>query len=261
MKKIYKNLGIIAITLFSFYYTEKIAILMQNKSPIMQSIQDIENNYKIDAVNASVDENYVIPGVMGRMINKTKSYVNMKAFGIFNEYYLIFDDIKPEISLEDHKDKIIKKGNKSKRAIAFLLEDGSEQIKNYLKENKIPASLLITENTYLNNNYFEQINNDKEKYHNVESLLNKNNQNKNICYVKNLSKEFCQKENKYLVEETTTLNGNNLIEVKKSIESGAIIYIQKNVNIEHLKLLVKEIEFKGLEIIPLSNLINEKEIN
>lgn len=260
MKKIYKTLGLVAITLFSFYYTEKIAILMQNKSPIMQSINEIEDNYKVEAVNATIEENYVIPGIMGRMINKSKSYVNMKAFGLFNEYYLIFDNIKPDISLEDNKDKIIKKGNKEKKAVAFLLEDGSEQIKNYLKENKIPASLLIQENTYQNNNYFEQINNDKEKYKNVESLLNKNNQNKNICYIKNLGKDLCQKEKKYLIEETMTLNSNNLIEAKKRVESGAIFYIQKNVNLEHLKLLIKEIEFKGLKIITVSDLISEKEM-
>ena len=258
MKKLYKPLGLLAIMVFSFYYTEKIAILMQNKSPIMQSINEIENNYKLEAVNASVNDDYIVPGIMGRMINKTKSYVNMKAFGIYNEYYLIFDTIKPDVSLEDNKDKIIKSGNKEKMAVAFLLEDGSEQIKNYLKENKIPASLLITEKTYQNTSYFEQINSDHEKYKNVESLLNKNNQNKNICYLKTLGKDLCQKEQKYLVEETFALKGDNLIEAKKNLESGAIIYINNNVKLEHLKLFIKEISFKGLKIMTVSDLISEK---
>ena len=115
MKKLYKPIGLIAIMLFSFYYTEKIAIIMQNKSPIMQTIKTIEDAYFVNASNASIKDNYIIPGIMGRMVNATKSFVNMKAFGIFNEYYLIFDDVKPEISLEDNKDKIIKEG-KSKRA-------------------------------------------------------------------------------------------------------------------------------------------------
>ena len=201
---------------------------MQNKSPIMQSINEVEEQYKVSAVNASVNDHYIVPGIMGRMINKNKSFVNMKAFGIFNEYYLVFDNIKPEISLEDNKDKIIKQGNKEKKAVAFLLEEGSEQIKNYLKENKIPASLLILESTYQNNSYFEQINNDKLKYKNVDSLLNKNNQNKN-----------------------------NLVEAKRNLESGSIIFIQKNVSLEHLKLLIKEIGFKGLKMTTVSDLISE----
>ncbi len=244
--------------LFSFYYTEKIAVIMQNKSPIMQNIQNIENDYRVSATNAMIEGNYIVPGIMGRMINKTKSYVNMKAFGIFNEYYLIFDDIKPEISMEDNKDKIIKEGNKQKKSIAFLIESGNEVIKKYFKDNNIPASLLITEETYQNNNYFEQINNDKNKYQNVESLLNKNNQNTNICYVKNIKKDLCIKEQKYLVEETFEINGNNIAEIKSKIESGVIILVKKTTTVDNLKLLIKEINFKGLQIISLSTLIEEK---
>lgn len=231
---------------------------MQNKSPIMQSINEVEERYVVKATNALVEDQYIVPGIMGRMVNKTKSYVNMKAFGIFNEYYLIFDDIKPDISLEDNKDKVIKEGNKSKKAVALLLEDGNETIKKYLKENKIPADLLIQEATYEHNNYFEQINNDKEKYKNVESLLNKNNQNKNICYSKEIDKEYCRKEQKYLIEETFTLGSNNIVEVKNQLDSGAIILIKKNATLDHLKLLVKEINFKGLNIVPVSKLISEK---
>ncbi len=244
--------------LFSFYYTEKIAIIMQNKSPIMQSINNIEEDYMVSATNATVNGNYIVPGMMGRMINKTKSYVNMKAFGIFNEYYLIFDDIKPDISIENNKDKIIKEGNKEKKAVAFLLEEGNETIKKYLSDNKIVASLLVTEDTYQKNNYFEQINNDSKKYKNVESLLNKNNQNKNICYIKNIDKEFCQKEKKYLIEETFSLGNNNIVEAKSKIDSGSIIFVKKTATLDNFKLLLKEINFKGLNIITVSELIDEK---
>ena len=145
MKKIYKSLGLFAVMLFSFYYTEKIAVIMQNKSPIMQNINEVEMKYIEIATNATVNGEYVVPGVMGRMVNKTKSFVNMKAFGVFNEYYLIFDDVKPDVSLEDHKDKIIKMGNQEKKSVAYLIEDGNDAIKKYLEDNKIPASLLITE--------------------------------------------------------------------------------------------------------------------
>lgn len=231
---------------------------MQNKSPLMQDINRVEENYKIMATNASIQGDYIVPGQMGQMINKTKSYVNMKAFGIFNEYYLIFDDIKPDISLEENKDKIVKEGNKEKRAVAFLLEDGNEEIKKYLEDNKVKASLLVEESTYKNTSFFEQINNDYQNYKMVESLLNKNNQNSNICYIKNINKEFCKKEQKYLIEETFSLNGSNFIEAKKKITSGAIILIQKNVTLENLKLLIKEINFKGLDIVTVKELISEK---
>jgi hypothetical protein len=256
MKKIYKTLGLLSLMVFSFYYTDKIAIIMQNKSPIMQSIKSVEDDYLVSATNATIEGDYIVPGISGRMVNETKSYVNMKSFGIFNEYYLIFDKVKPDISLNDNLDKIIKSGNKERNSVAFLIEDNS-LIKNYLKENNIPASILITESTYETNNFFEQINNDKDKYNNVESLLNKNNQNTNICYYKNLSQEFCKKNKKYLVEETFYLNSQNIVNAKNSVESGAIILIKNSAKLEEFKLLVKEINFKGLDIVSLSNLIIE----
>lgn len=256
MKKMYKYIGLFAIMIFSFYYTEKIAILVQNKSPIMQSINNIENDYDELAVNATIDGNYITPGINGKKINKTKSFVNMKSFGIFNEYYLIFDNIKPDISLQDNMDKIIKNGNLEKKAIAFLIEDNSE-IKNYLKENNIKASILISQDTYDKNSFFEQINNDRNKYNNVESLLNKNNQNKNICYIKNLDKSFCKKNGKYLVEESIALSSTNIVKVKQSISNGQIILIKNNAKLEEFKLLLNEIKFKDLSIIYLSELIDE----
>lgn len=260
MKKFFKSMGLISILFLSFFYTEKIALIMQNKSPIMQNIENNSSKYTVNPVNATINDTYVIPGIRGRMVNKNKSFVNMKTFGVFNEYYLIFEDIKPDISLEDNLDKIIKYGNKKKNAIAFILEDGNEDIKNYFKTNNIKASLLINETTYDKFNYFEQINNDLKKYKNVESLLNKNNQNKNICYIKNINKSTCLKEGKYLVEESFALTSNNIVDVKKELDSGSIILIKNNTSIDYINLLIKEINFKGFNILTLYELINEKEL-
>lgn len=257
MKKLYKTVGLVAIMLFSFYYTEKIAIIMQNKSPVMQSINDVAASLEIKATNAIIEGEYIIPGLNGQEVNKNKSYAKMKPFGAFNEYYLIYDEIKPEISLLDNKDKIIKKGNKVKNSIAFLIENNPE-IANYLELKNIKASILVTENDFKNYNNLEKINNDINKYNNVETLLNKNNQNTNICYVKKLTKEFCQNQGKYLIEETFFLNSSNIVEIKNKIESGAIILIKENATLDEFQLLLKEINFKGLKIVNLSELIAEK---
>lgn len=256
MKKFYKILGLTSIMLFSFYYTEKIAIIMQNKSPIMQSINEVADDYTVAAINATINGNYITPGISGRMINKTKSFVNMKSFGIFNEYYLVFDNVKPDISLNDNMDKIIKKGNSEKKSVSILIEN-NQAIKQYLEKNKIEASILINEDEYNKNNYLEQINNDIEKYSNVESLLNKNNQNKNLCYIKSMSIDFCKKQRKYLIEESFSLNSKNIVEAKNNIESGSIILVKDTAKLEEFKLLLKEINFKGLNIIKLSELIDE----
>jgi hypothetical protein len=256
MKKIYKIIGLFSLMIFSFYYTDKIAVIMQNKSPIMQNINEVESDYYVSAVNATINDNYIIPGISGRMINKTKSYVNMKSFGTFNSYYLIFDEIKPDISLSDNLELVIKSGNEEKKAVALLLED-NETIKNYLKSENIKASILTTLDSYEKNSFFEQINNEVEKYSNLESLLNKNNQNTNICYINKVDKDFCIKNKKYLVEESFYLNSQNIVNAKKEVTSGAIILIKNTAKLEEFKLLIKEINFKGLDIVYLSELIKE----
>ena len=163
MKNFYKYFGIVAIMLFSFYYTEKIALLMRKKDPIYESIEVIKEESNIDYVNAIIKDDNIIPGMNGLKVNTEKSFQKMKSFGAFNKYYLIFDQVKPEISLEDHKDKMITNGNSKKRMVSFILEE-NENIAKYLKENNIEASLLITKDTFKRDNYFEQINADNKNF-------------------------------------------------------------------------------------------------
>ena len=61
-----------------------------------------------------------------------------------------------------------------------------------------------------------------------------------------------------MISETLTLNNINFIDVKKGLESGVIILIKENTSLENVKLLLKEIQFKGLKILTVSELINEK---
>ena len=57
----------------------------------------------------------------------------MEDFNAFNENFLKFNDITPEISLEDNKDKIIIKGNSKKRSVSLILEQDKEKA-NELKD-------------------------------------------------------------------------------------------------------------------------------
>ena len=40
MRKYYQYFGLALIMIFSFYYTEKIALIVLNKNPLMQSIEE-----------------------------------------------------------------------------------------------------------------------------------------------------------------------------------------------------------------------------
>lgn len=229
---------------------------MRQKDPIYETIEDVVDKSNTNFVNAIIEDSTIIPGINGLAVNVDKSFQKMKSFGAFNKYYLIFDQVKPEISLEDNKDKIIKKGNSKKRSIAFVLEE-NESIKEYFTKEKIQASLLVTTESFKRDSTFEQINADYKNYKATEGLLDSIKQNKNLCIINNYNESLCRKNQKYLIKPTLELNSYNIASIKNKLESGSIIYLKKDVKVDDVKLLVQQAKYKGLSIIYLSDLIIE----
>lgn len=257
MKNLFKYIGISAVLLFSFYYTEKMSSIVINNSSLVSEINDNSKNYNIEAVSAIIEDDYIIPGLNGKYVNVLESYNNMKHLDMFNSYYLEFNEINPNISLENNKDKIIKYGNKIKNAVAILIKDNINII-NYAKEKNIKMTRLIDSNTFDKNNSYEQINNDYEEYKKVEAMLNNNNINKNVCVINNNLIDICKEEKKYLVEPSMTLNNYNLSSIKDSIKSGYIIEVKDDVSVVDFKILLRQIFYQDLDVISLSDLIKEE---
>ena len=257
MKYLFKTLGIMIILMLGFYYTNQMSKLVINKSSLVELINENSKNYNIDPVSAIIEDDYIIPGLNGYSVNVLKSYNNMRYLDTLNSYYLEYDKVIPNISLENNKDKIIKYGNKSKKSVAIIVKDNLEII-NYAKEKQIKINRLIDYNTYDINATYEQINNDYEEYKKVELMLNNGNKNKNICYINNNLIDICKKNNKYLVTSSVTLNNYNLASIKDNIKSGYIIYINDNVSLVDFKILVRQIYYQDLNILYISELIREE---
>jgi len=126
-----------------------------------------------------------------------------------------------------------------------------------LKLNEFRASLLVDMNTYKDKNYFESLNNEIVGFKSLENNLNLNKENKHICVVNTDNKEICQKYKNYLVSPSLRLNNSNLLDVKKNLKNGSIIVIGDTATLSDVKLLLKEIKYKDLELVYLSELISE----
>ena len=257
MIKLFKYLGITALLLFGFYYTEKMSNIVVNNSALVSEINDNSKDYNVSAVSAIIDDDYIIPGLNGYAVNVLKSYNNMRFLDTFNSYYLEYDKVIPNISLENNKDKIIKFGNSGKNSVAIIVQDNIE-ILDYVKEKNIKITRLVDRHTYDRSMTYEQINNDYEQYNKVEAMLNNANINRNICFVNNNIIDICRENKKYLVESSLTLNNYNLASIKDKIKSGYIIFINNNVSLTDFKILVRQIYYQDLDIIYLSNLITEE---
>ncbi len=256
MKKYYQYFGLALIMVFSFYYTDKISTIVLNKNPLMMTIQEKAIDYNVKSVNAEINGNNITPGINGLKVNLKESFYGMQADDIFNQYYLVFDQEKPKISLENNKDKIITKGNRKLKQVSFIFEE-ENALSDYFKSNSLNASLLVTLNSYKEENYFEVINNETDGFKSLENALNLSKNNKHICVLNDYNLSICLKQKNYLVDSPLKLSNTNFLEVKNGLQNGSIIYVTRNANLTDLKLLVKEIKYKDLEIVPLSKIISE----
>lgn len=258
MKKYGKYILFSLLVLLSFYTTNKTANLVRNQDPILKEIRNISLEKKEDFVNAVIQDDYIIPGMYGSVVDELKSLSKMKEQDVFNNLYLVSQPIKPDISLSDNLDKIIIKGNSKKQQVSFVIDENtSKKNKDYLVKNSIKASLLITKDNFSKDSYFEQINNDFKNYKELDKTLKKNKTNTNICVLDNNNSnlKFCKSKKKYLVKPGMFLDNANIIEIKTKLDSGSIIYIK---DATYLDCLVEYIKSKDLKIVPLSQLISEK---
>ncbi len=258
MRNLFKYMGLFAVLLFSFYYTEKMSNIVVSNNSLVSEINSVSEKYNIKAVSAVIEDNYIIPGLNGYAVNVLKSYNNMRFLDTFNSYYLEYDKVLPNVSLENNKDKIIKKGNKNKKAIAIIVQNNYEII-DYSKNKKIKIDRLIDNKTYKKDDiFYEKINNDIEEYKRIESYLNNTNTNHNLCIVNNNLIEVCKSEKKYLIEPNKYLYNYNLASLKNNIESGDIIFINDSVSLTDYKLLLKQVYYQDLDVLFLSELISEE---
>ena len=178
--KCFKLIGIMSLLSFSFFLTDFVTELAINSNPLMQSIKNNSNNYNVCSVNATIENNTIIPGIKGKKVNEMESYLNMKDFGVFNINYLIYDSILPDISIENNKNLIIISGNKSIRQISILIKN-NKNILDYSNKNNIKYSKLININDTIDKNENINICSNGKDFKDLNTLLNKNELNRNIC--------------------------------------------------------------------------------
>lgn len=254
--KFFKLIGIMSLLVFSFYLTDFVTELAINTNPLMQNIKNSSKNYCETSVNAIIDQNTIIPGIKGKKVNEIESFLNMKDFGSFNSNYLIYNYIKPEISIEDNKEKIIISGNNNKRQISILIKDNMN-VEDYLKKKNIKYSNLISVNDKVSENENINIENNKEGYKNLDILLKKKKKNKEICLINYSNIEICKKNGYYLVDPNIKLNNTNFINVLNNVDSGSIILIDDMLSLENFKIFVNKIYNKDLNFVYLSEIIQE----
>lgn len=281
MKKIFEVIGLISLVCFSFFYTEKISTVIRGNDDLLKQIEEIEEQYKIEAIDAIIDGNTIIPGVSGSQIDVKSSYKKMKKVNTFNSNLLVYEDIKPKVSVNGVYDKYIISGNKNKKEVSllFLVENRTDidKVITTLKKYDIKATF------YVDGNWFEQ-NNEKitsliedgnvignlgyNYQYNTSGISWMNaivtkigNQNATYCYVEAENEEtlnICNNNRSYTIKPNLVVDKNPLITIKKNITNGSIISLKINDQLNsELPLIVEYIHSKDLKMVTLADLLDE----
>ena len=275
MKKIFQMLGLIGLTCFSFFMTEKTATVVSDMDEIMIEIKTNYKSYKSEGVDAIIDGNTIIPGIRAKDVNINKSYKNMKSNGYYSDKLYIYDYTKPKISLSDNIDKYIIKGNSNKRMISLIFKvksnDDISEILKIINNYNINVTFFIDTNWFTNNNDLiqELIN----EGHNIGILMDDysdsnfewmdmvikkiNNQKNSFCYSKednNKNLEACKLKNNYTIRPVEISDKTPLVDIKQNLNAGSILSLNINSQVrKELSTIIIYIKSKGFSIDNLEN--------
>lgn len=281
VRKIFEGIGILSLLCFSFFYTKQISTVIKENDDIMKQIKEIELQYKVEAKDAIVSENTIIPGLSGSEIDVKKSYQKMKKAGNFNSNLLIYKEIKPTVPLKGHYDKYIISGNPAKKEVSLLFlvdnKDDIHKIVNILNNRDLEATFFIDGYWFESNN--EQVMELIEDGHIVGNYgYNHDYEASGVSWMNTIVTKIGKQDDTYCVSldqnETIlnrcTLNHSYTIipsiipsntpysSVKEGLKSGAMIALEANeVTVKELPLILDYVRSKDMEIVNIAKLLEE----
>ena len=278
-KKLIQVTIVIALVLFSFYYTNKTIDIIQETDPLMKQIKEESKKYEVPAEDAKIEEDKITPGKNGKEVDYDETYKKMKRYGTYNEVLTVFKETTPTISIEDTYDKFVTGGHEEKKAVTLVFKitsnsDPTEIIRILNQESTIGTFFM--DGLWLENNLVVV----KEMLNHELEILNYNDKYEEIYfssalqYLKNVSAtiaKYCYAEydNKEVIELCSKLELHTIIptikvtsspfqEVKEKLQNAAIISLPINQTTEtELKTVIDYIKSKGYKIVKLDELLSE----
>ncbi|MDY0405837.1 polysaccharide deacetylase family protein [Virgibacillus sp. 179-BFC.A HS] len=122
---------------------------MKHDDPLYQEIKSKSKQFNQSPQDAYIDRVWKkTPGLNGLKVNVSKSYEQMKEDEQFDANKLVYDQIKPKVTLKDLPASPIYRGNPDKNMVALMINVswGTEHIPDILKtlkENNVKATFFI----------------------------------------------------------------------------------------------------------------------
>ena len=257
MKPYLKYILVLFFTLFSFYYANKVIELSEQNNTILTSLNDYASISDKECTEGEINENGIILGLSGLIIDKNESYSNMKGLG-FRKDLIKYKKSKCILNKEDNLDKYIISANKYEKNISLVID--LDTLKYYKSFNNIESNMGIELNYLVNkNNYNENMKNIlyKTNKNDIKEFKKKNNN----FYCTNYNNydviKYCEKEKINTIRITNYIDKDLLLNTKKILDKGIIIFIKENnQNLNELPSTINYIKSRGYNIININELLS-----
>ena len=221
----------------------------------MQEIVSVSAEYEEEAVDAVIKDNTIIPGKSGKKVNDRESYLRMNEFGSLNKLFLVFDKVKPNISLYDNLDKYIIKGNDS--GSVSIIVDSNKYNEFFDKENISYFKVVLSNEEEIDiNNSINGFNNEKD-FNKLNRLYKKNKIKYPICISDYSNINLCLKNKYFLVRPSLYVSKNNIGSFKSSISGGDIVFLSSSLSLSEVKYIINTIKYFKYSIVKLDSFIKE----
>ncbi len=280
-KNISRYLGVFVLLLFSFYYTDKAVEIVKRNDPVMKSILEVEEKYKVSSVSAIIDGDTIVPGLNGVEVDVDESYKKMKKVNGYYESMLTLKEVIPDDSVLRSYDKFIVKGNGYKSDVALVVKVNNA---NYLEKayqiflDKNATATFFMDGTIIEDkmNLIEKMAGDGFELENFgyndtyqESMFSWTNNmlysitNKEplFCYSEYNNYDIlklCSRNEMYTIRPTLVVKSSPFYSVKSNLQEGSIISLSlTQETIKELPTILSYIKQKGYQLVTLEEVISE----
>lgn len=249
-----KYILLIFIVILSFMYTDKVVDYSKLNNTILTSIEEYSKENNKYCIEGKINELGIILSFDGKIVDKNKSYSNMKG-NLFNAKQIEYKEDECILNKENNLDKYIISGNEIENNISIVIDVTNKKYYQNMIEifnkNQVQYNILVNDNydgIYTKNILYKgtNIKDFSKKYENIYC----------VQYKEDILEE-CKNKKINSIKIINYINDNLYQNIKKLLNKGNIYFIKEsNKNLIDLDITIKYIKSRGYNIVSIDELLS-----
>lgn len=247
--KYVKYLLLIFLCIFIYIYTDRLIKYSISNNVILDEIDKYASMNDRHCIEGSISEEGIILGYNGLVVDKMKSFSNMKG-GLFNEEKLVFKEDVCILNKNDNLDKYIISGNVYERNVSIVIDVVNHK---YYDDMIDVFEKYGYEYNLMVNDYYEG---------NSVNLIYKGN---NVSYYEGVICAYykedilkdCERYGFNSIKISNYIDSGLFLNIKKFLNKGNIIFIKESYNnLNELGITLNYIKSRGYNIVSVNDLLS-----